>query len=71
MFSIHKNATSIMFLGFSNFKIVDLIEIAILIIFQLHLVGEVKVLIQNFLFYHVLGEGKVLIQNLFVSSCTR
>ena len=32
--------------------------------------GEVKVLIQNFLFHRVLGEVKVLIQN-FVSSCTR
>ena len=37
-----------MFLEFSNFKIVDLIRIAILKFLQLHLVGEVKVLIQTF-----------------------
>ena len=33
MFSVNKNTISNMFLEFSNFKIVDLIEIAILIVF--------------------------------------
>ena len=31
--------------------------------FAVHLVGEVKALIQTFLFHRVLGEVKVLIQN--------
>ena len=36
-----------MFLEFSNFKIIDLIWIDILNFLQQHLVGKVKVLIQN------------------------
>ena len=34
MFSVHKNTISNVFLEFSNFKIVDLIQIAILIFLQ-------------------------------------
>ena len=59
MFSVHKNTISNMFLEFSNFKIVHLI-----------LIGEVKLLFQNFVFHRVLGEVKLqcIDPKLFVSS---
>ena len=57
MFNTHKNTISNVFLVFSNFNIVNLILLVVLVV--LHLVVEVNVLIQNFLFHRVLGEVKV------------
>ena len=64
MLSVHKNTISNMFLEFSNFKIVDLILIAILIVFSVASSGCGKgVHPKLFLFHRALGEVNVLIQN--------
>ena len=75
MFSVHKNTISNIFLEFSNFKVVGLVQIGILNFFAVASSGwgkgadsklfhhvllcEVKVLIQTFLFHRVLGEVKI------------